>query len=428
MTAAELRVHVVVLWGSDIVHTVLLAPGQTFVLGDERNAWPCPASALGGGRSHVLVQVDKEGARVMPPGGLPHALACGRHASLKIEHLSILVSAGVVDAQVRHFRTVRWDPRLITAAALTTFGHLALLLLSAWWLPPLGDTIPLDSESEAATPPIWVRLEASQQPELFVRAPDVAAQPSEWLYAIAGSARCGDEFDMGTPTHLVEGRYEVAGPKDNPDPHVAHHNGPARAGQEEQPELAPVVRLDPPPEEHRDPDALTAPWGRDTPLGSDSISVRGHLWGDQLTEAAGRGLDGKLDAPGGEAKLVRVSKSDPATRRPPARVVHTGLRVRGARDESEVSDAMLTTLASVRACYSAHSNLADPTGKVELKFTIGSDGSVGRSSATHTGSAEPAVVSCMLGTILSLRFGAADGETTVSYPLLLIPGAPTQVL
>jgi hypothetical protein len=186
-----------------------------------------------------------------------------------------------------------------------------------------------------------------------------------------------------------------------------------------------VLRLDPPPEEHRDPDALIAAWGRDTPLGSDAISVRGHLWGDQTTEAAGLGINGKIDAPGGEAKLVRVANSDPGTRRPPARVVGTGLRVSGARDESGVTDAMLTTLASVRACYAAHPNLANGTGKVELTFTIQADGSVGPSSAADTGSVEPRVVSCMLGTILRLRFGAADGETTVSYTLLLVPGAPT---
>lgn len=425
---AELRVHVVVLWQGDVVHTALLAPGETFVLGDGRKAWPCPVSALCGARSHVLVQVGPASARVLPPGGQPQLLACGRHASVKLEHLSILVSAGVVDRHVRHFRTTRWDLRLITATALTAFAHFALLLLCAWSLPPLESTSPLDSDPEAAPPRMWVRLESAQEPELFVRTPDVAAEPSEWPYAIAGNTRCGDAFDMGTPTHESDGRYMIAGPRDNADPHVARHNGPARPGTEEQPELPPTLRLEPPPDEQRDPDALTAAWGRDTPLGVDPISVRAQLWGEAPTAANGRGLDGKIDARGGDAKLVRVSTSEPRTRRRPARVVHAGLRVSGARDASGVSDTMLTALTSFRACYAANAAIAARAGRVELTFAVDPDGSVSRSSAADTGGVEPLVMSCMLDAIRALRFGAALAETTVSYPLLLIPGAPLEVL
>ena len=426
---AELRVHVVVLWQGDVVHTALLTPGQAFVLGDGPRAWPCPPSALRGARSHVLVQVGPASARVLPPGGRPQVLACGRHASVRLEQLSILVSAGVVDRHVRHFRSTRWDLRLITATALTAFAQFALLLLCAWSLPPLETTSPLDSDSEAAAPPqTWVRLESAQEPELFVRAPDVAAEPSEWMYAILGGTRCGREFDMGTPTLRSDGRYQVAGPKDNPDPHVAHQNGPARPGTKEEPELPPALRLDPPPEEHKDPDALTAAWGRDTPLGSDTVSVRGQLWGELPTESDGRGFDGKIDARGGDAKLVRVSTAEPGTRRRPARVVHAGLRVSGTRDASGVSDTMLTVLASFRACYAADATVAAGTARVELTFAIGSDGSVSRSSAAATGAVEPGVMGCMLEVIRALRFGPAPAETMVSYPLLLIPGAPLEVL
>lgn len=429
MTAtAELRVHIVVLWQGDVVHTALLAPGQVFVLGDGRKAWPCPASALGGARSHVLVRVGLDSALVLPPGGRPHSLACGRHASVRLEHQSILVSAGVVDGHVRHFRTTRWDLRLIGATALTAFAHLALLLLCAWSLPPLEGTGPFDSDPGATAPQTWVRLEAAQEPELVVRAPDVAAEPSEWLYAVLGSMRCGDEFEMGTPSLRTDGRYQVAGPKDNPDPHVARHNGPVRPGTEEQPELPPALRLDPPPEEQRDPDALTAAWGRDTPLGTDAISVRGRLWGDAPTASNGPSFDGKIHAPGGDAKLVRVSTSEPGTRRPPARVVQSGLSVSGALDESEVSNAMLAALPGFRGCYAADANLAAHAGRVELTFAIGPDGRLTRSSAAHTGPIDPAVVSCMLEALLGLRFGATDGDTTVTSPLLLIPGAPTSVL
>lgn len=422
-TSTELRVHVVVLWEGDVVHTALLAPGQTFVLGDERGAWACPESALLGARSHVLVRVEQHGARFIPPGSHPMWLACGRHASVKLERLSIFASAGIIDGQVQRFRPQRWDTRLIATTALTALAHAALLGLAAFSPPPLDDTAMFELEHEL-TPRALVSLGSFAEPEIEVAEPDVALEPSEWLYRIDGWARCGGELEMGTPTLLVDGRFGNSGPTDNADPHLASENGPARPALEELAHLPRAQPTDPPPPEHRDPYALTALWGRETPLGTDPVTARANLLGDTLTESAGDGLDGKRDALGGKAKQLRVAKAEPDARRFPPRVVHTGLRVAGPLDSARVAHSMLARLPTFRTCYANGLTDAAQPDQLELTLTIAPGGSVTSGYAEHAGTVAATVVSCMLQATETLRFDRARAETTITYPLLLIPPAP----
>jgi len=422
-TLTELRVHVVVLWQGDVIHTALLAPGQTFVLGDAQGAWPCPASALGGARSHVLLRVEPHGAHFLPPTGAASWLACGEHASIKLEHFSVLASAGVVDGQVRRFRTTRWDARLVAALGLTALAHVALLAVCAFSLPPL-DATALSLPAPELTHSVSVAIGSFAEPELDEREPDIVPEPSEWIYTIDGWARCGNEFEMGTPALFVDGRFGTAGPKDNPDPHLPSEIGPARPALEALADLAPAKPDASVPEKHRSPKTLTAPWGRETALGTDPESARAPMFGEKLAESWGEDVDGKRRALGGTAKLLEVAEAAPSAPRLPPRVVHTGLRVDGALEQRRVSDTMLSQLSAFRACYAASVSDASERSHLELVFDIGADGSVTSGSAAHAESVDPSVVNCMLQAALILRFDVAAGDTKVRYPLLLIPPAP----
>ena len=426
-TVAEIRVHVVVLWEGDVVHATLLAPRQSFVLGDGRNAWPCPASALGGARSHVLVRVSRHTAQFTPPGRPVVNLACGQHASAKLGRLTILASAGVVDGDAQHFRTTRWDKRLVTATALTALAHAALLSLAAYATPPLAHDALLEPRQEVVQQD-GLSLVSFAEPELQEPQPDLAQEPSAWLTIVDGWARCGDEFEMGIPTPLVNGYLATTGPKDNADPHLARENGPARPALNELSDLPPAKPTEPPPEEHRDAYTLTLPWGRETPLGTDDSNARAPYFGDAPSDSWGEGPDGKIRAPGGRAKLLQVADAPanaPSAPQLPPRVVHTGLRVAGALEPAHVSKAMLTQLPTFRACYAASLSDASKPDRLELVLAIAPDGTVTRRSASHADSVGPAVVSCMLQAAQALLFDAAPTETTVTYPLLLIPPAPS---
>lgn len=236
--------------------------------------------------------------------------------------------------------------------------------------------------------------------------------------------RCGGELEMGTSTLLADGRYGNAGPKDNPDPHFASEDGPARPALEALVHLPPAEPSDPPPPEHRDPYAFTVLWGRETPLGIDDSTARAHLFGDAINESAGAGFAGKRHELGGKAKALRVADSAPGARALPPRVVHTGLRVAGPLASARVADSMLTHLPTFRSCYSDRLKSTSQPGRLELTLRIAPDGSVTSGYADHNEAVDPSVVSCMVQASQTLRFDKAAAETTITYPLLLIPPAP----
>src|SRR6187549_3194941 len=56
-----------------------------------------------------------------------------------------------------------------------------------------------------------------------------------------------------------------------------------------------------------DPNAPTAPWGRDDSLGNDPLSARGNMWGDAIGEAfgsGGLGLSGVGEGGGGRGEGI----------------------------------------------------------------------------------------------------------------------------
>src|SRR5690606_15013388 len=107
-----------------------------------------------------------------------------------------------------------------------------------------------------------------------------------------GQRAVGEEGQMGKQEAVQRNRrHAVAGNPENPDPHLARE----RALQEAV--SFGIIGL-----VTGDPNAPTAPWGRDTSLGLDDASALGNLWGDELGEAQGAGglgLSGGGDGAGG---------------------------------------------------------------------------------------------------------------------------------
>ena len=224
-----------------------------------------------------------------------------------------------------------------------------LLAVLAWqracWTPGLelearpgwAALIPLRAPVLSQTPPVHLAIFA------------VVADPTEALMALPGDMRCGDA-EMGRDV-AESGRYGVAGPPDNPDPHLARPV-PGRDYRTGDGVAINEVGLAQP----RDgTSGLTAPWGRDTALGTDARDTQGSMWGDVLNEDVGeRGL-GLAGLAGGIVKRFDVAPSA-VDGTASLRVVHTGLRVTGARKASEVGRAMAAHFGEFRACAESAKN------------------------------------------------------------------------
>jgi len=106
---------------------------------------------------------------------------------------------------------------------------------------------------------------------------------------------------MGNPNSKASGnRFGIAGPADNPDPHVAR-----AAALRDAAEFGMIGLLN--SGAGGDPNAPTAPWGRDDSLGNDPMSARGNMWGDSIGDsfgAGGLGLSGIGEGGGGRGEGI----------------------------------------------------------------------------------------------------------------------------
>ena len=118
-------------------------------------------------------------------------------------------------------------------------------------------------------------------------------------------------------------RYGVQGPQDNPDPHIAR-----QAALREAAEFGMIGLLN--VGAGGDPNAPTAPWGRDDSLGNDPLSARGNMWGDAIGDsfgAGGLGLSGIGEGGGGRGEGIGLGNI--GTHRSRRRHRHrSGLRLR----------------------------------------------------------------------------------------------------
>ena len=92
-----------------------------------------------------------------------------------------------------------------------------------------------------------------------------------------GNGRCHIGREMGLPEVPVAGRYGVGGPRNNPDPHVASKSDDGELVDS----LGAMGSLY--------ANAPSAPWGRQDALGTDVVSARGSMWGDELRNGSGLG-------------------------------------------------------------------------------------------------------------------------------------------
>ncbi len=196
---------------------------------------------------------------------------------------------------------------IFLAAAL----HAAVLVGSWQTVPALGD-VAEDSVAQDVQYVFQQYLVPSAEPE----PDDPPATP-----AVDGDAgqrphsesRCEERRggSMGEPTAAdAAHRYGVHGPADNPDPHVAREVG--RDGS-----WSFGIGFTP-QSWGGDPAAPTITWGRDDALGTDPMSARGNMWGDEIglsfgSPGAGVGLKTICPFCGDDGRGVAIPETSDTT-------------------------------------------------------------------------------------------------------------------
>jgi len=321
--------------------------------------------------------------------------------------------------------------------------HIGIVASMAFFMPKMGndDAEAIDRDQlllmqkmlNAAAEREDEKKETEQQPD----------QNADQKEGGTGQRAKGEEGSMGNPTTKdTNKRYGVQGPQDNADPHIAR-----QAALKEAQEFGMIGLIN--VGAGGDPNAPTAPWGRDDSLGNDPLSARGNMWGDAIGDAfgaGGLGLSGVGEGGGGRGEGIGLGnvgtlghgagtgtgqgfgnghgklQGAHATKAPSLRQGAT--QVNGRLPPEVIQRIVRQNFGRFRLCYeNGLRNNPTLSGRVSVKFVIDRSGAV--STAQDGGSELPdqGVISCVVRGFGNLSFPQPEGGmVTVVYPIMFNPG------
>jgi hypothetical protein len=471
-------VEVMVLWGTNVLHVSHLTPPRNFYVGEEEGkAFACdffiPAEKLGTTRMPVVVGDRMSVAVVIPPkargyieipgqprlsveearqkaqpssevaGGHQYALPPGAKARIELDAFVFQVAAVNAGKPMARGVGVGVEWAVLAYFGLSFAAVGGFIAAMAFFVPPLGLTDDEDINQDQLYLIQQYLQAAAEREQEEKETEQVAEDNADNKEGGTGTRAKGEEGSMGNPTSKATNkRYAVQGPKDNPDPHIAR----AAALREAQ-EFGMIGLLN--TGAAGDPNAPTAPWGRDTSLGTDEISARGNMWGDEIGDAfgaGGLGLSGIGEGGGGRGEGIGLGSigtlghgagtgtgqgfgsghgrlgGSHKTRAPKVRMGQT--TVSGRLPPEVIQRIVRQNYGRFRMCYeqglARNPNLE---GRAQVRFVIGRDGSV--SNVQNGGSDLPdsGVVSCVINAYYGLSFPQPEGGiVTVVYPIMFQPG------
>ncbi len=471
-TAAS-AIEVRVLWGRNLLHVEHLSPPRNFTVGEggpnQKLDFFIPQEKLGTSSLTLVTAGAGGGAVSIPPGavgtvevrGQPkmtlaeaasQGLANGGQVALN-DGTSVRIEVKDIVFEVAAVASGKKGAAFLSFAALVAgsallyivgagVGVIGLLAATAMAMPKSGETYD-DSLSEEQRYLIKQYLDSAAEKELEEKETEqVAEDNADNKEGGTGTRAKGEEGSMGNPNSKLQGnRYGVRGPADNADPHIAR-----QAALRDAAEFGMIGLLN--SGAGGDPDAPTAPWGRDDSLGNDPLSARGNMWGDSIGEsfgAGGLGLSGIGEGGGGRGEGIglgsvgglghgagtgtgqgfgsghgRLGRSHRA--RPP-RVRMGATSVSGRLPPEVIQRIVRQNFGRFRLCYeNGLRNNPNLQGRVSVRFVIGRDGRV--SNVGGGGDlADGGVVSCVTRAFYGLSFPQPEGGiVTVSYPIVFSPG------
>lgn len=455
-------VEVILMWGRNVLAVSHLTPPRDFYVGEidggERACdYFIPAEKLGQARLS-LVRVEQGETFVVKPSGATgfiedargrrsldgdgsERIALGDRTRVQFELGGFVFQIASVNAgkPMKKGMGVAWDWNVAAFFGLSFLTHTSLLAALAFFVPNLSGLSEEDSDRDRLYT-LQQYLDASAERERERETVDAASSAEH--EGGTGQQAAGEQGAMGKMSAPVaHKRYAVAGPRDNPDPHLARE-----ALLREAAETGMIGLLK---SMSGDPNAPTAPWGRDSSLGSDEVSKMGNMWGDEIGDAfgSGLGLTGVGEGGGGHGTGIGLGELGTIGRgnglgtgegwgnghgqlgrghvaKAPGAMRVGSLTVSGRLPPEVIQRVVRQNFGRFRACYqtglSRNPNLE---GRVAARFVIARDGAVANVANGGSDLPDAAVVSCVLSAFYGLSFPEpANGIVTVTYPISLSPG------
>ncbi len=477
--ADVVAVEVMILWGQNVLHVAHLRPGESFAVGEEESKnlacdFFIPAEKLGTTRLPIVEveagtasafipdratgRVELVGQAAMTlkelrsqadacrriPGGYQLPLLRGTKLRIDVADFVIRVAAVNAGKPAKKGLSAGVDWAALSSFGMTLGAVGGLMATMAFLMPTLADSEDADLGEEQLYLMQQFLVSAAEREKESKPTEEVANENPDDREGGTGTRAQGEEGSMGNPvSHATNHRYAVKGDKNNPDPHLA------RAAELQEARTIGMIGLLN-AGLAGDPNAPTAPWGRDESLGTDEVSARGNMWGDDIGDAYGAnglGLSGIGEGGGGRGEGIGLGAlgglghgaglgdgqgmgaghgrigGTHKTRTPP------GMRfgkteVSGRLPPEVIQRIVRQNYGRFRMCYeqglARNPNLE---GRVQVRFVINREGTVANAQNGGSDLPDSAVTSCVISAYYGLSFPQPEGGiVTVTYPIMFQPG------
>jgi FHA domain len=475
-------IEVMILWDTNVLHVSHLAPPRSFYVGEElgdkaRCDYFIPSETLGTTRAplvvsrglgaslvilprtHGYVDIPGQGkvnfvdlistGRARPSsemsGAYEFELPPNSKARMELEGSSLVFQVGAVNAGKRLpgglFATS--EPAAFLYTGLSFLLHMGLVAVFAFFMPNMrgDDTEDLDRDQILMMQKL-LNAAAEREQEERENQEVTEVQPDQ-KEGGTGTRAKGEEGSMGNPNTKDTGhKYGVQGPKDNPDPHLAKQAALQEAAQFGMIGLISTMG-------GGDPNAPTAPWGREESSGQDEKSARGNMFGDTIGDsfgAGGLGLSGVGEGGGGRGEGIGLGNfgglghgagtgtgqgigngrgrlgGGHQVKAPRLREGATS--VNGRLPPEVIQRIVRQNFGRFRLCYeNGMRNNPNLQGRVTVKFVIDRGGGVAMTADGGSDLPDQGVVQCVVRGFGNLSFPQPEGGVvTVVYPIMFNPG------
>jgi hypothetical protein len=474
-------VEVMILWDSNVLHVSHLTPPRSFYVGEEFSEksgcdYFIPSETLGTTRAPIVVSRGVGAALVILPRSrgyvdfpgqgkisLADLVSTGRarpssemsgayefdlppnaKARMELEGSALVFQVSAVNAgkKVPVGFLATMEPAAFLFTGLSFLLHMGLVAVFAFFMPNMrGD----DSEDLDRDQILMMQklLNAAADREQEERQEDTQEVSADQKEGGTGTRAKGEEGSMGNPNTKDSGhKYGVQGPKDNPDPHLAKQAALQEAAQFGMIGLISTMG-------GGDPNAPTAPWGREESSGADEKSARGNMFGDTIGDsfgAGGLGLSGVGEGGGGRGEGIGLGNfgglghgagtgtgqgigngrgrlgGGHQVKAPKLREGAT--QVNGRLPPEVIQRIVRQNFGRFRLCYeNGMRNNPNLQGRVSVKFVIDRSGAVSMTADGGSDLPDQGVVQCVVRGFGNLSFPQPEGGmVTVVYPIMFNPG------
>jgi hypothetical protein len=475
-------IEVMILWDSNVLHVSHLAPPRSFFVGEETVGkvgcdFFIPSETLGTTRAPIVTSRGVGAALTILPrsrgyvdipgqgkvsladlittgrarasgemsGAHEYELPAGAKARMEIEGSALVFQVSAVNAGKRlpHGMLATMEPAAFLFTGLSFLLHMGLVAVFAFFMPNMrGD----DSEDIDRDQILMMQklLNAAAEREQEERKDtEVTETAPDQKEGGTGTRAKGEEGSMGNPNTKDTGhKYGVQGPKDNPDPHLAKQAALQEAAQFGMIGLISTMG-------GGDPNAPTAPWGREESSGADEKSARGNMFGDTIGDsfgAGGLGLSGVGEGGGGRGEGIGLGNfgglghgagtgtgqgigsgrgrlgGGHQVKAP--RIREGATSVNGRLPPEVIQRIVRQNFGRFRLCYeNGMKNNPNLQGRVAVKFIIDRSGAVSLTADGGSDLPDQGVVQCVVRGFGNLSFPQPEGGmVTVVYPIMFNPG------